>query len=98
MSALWYNLGLQLKVRTGKLDNIRKHFTATKHQLQEMLKAWLTTGDNPCWKTLIAALRSEMVGAGHLAAVLETKYSVVERDEGTCSFACIIIISSLQVS
>ena len=81
MSTEWYDLGLQLKVRIGTLDTIQADFTAAKHRLREMLKAWLTTGDNPSWKTLIDALRSRMVGASQLAAALETKYCPVERTE-----------------
>ena len=81
MSPDWYDLGLQLKVRTGTLDNIRADFTAARHRLREMLKAWLTTGDNPSWRTLIDALRSQMVGASQLASVLDTKYCPVERNK-----------------
>ena len=81
MSAEWYDLGIQLKVRIGTLDNIRADFTAAKHRLRETLKAWLTTGDNPSWKTLIDALRSKMVGASQLAAALEKMYCPVERTE-----------------
>ena len=81
VSAEWYDLGLQLKVRVGTLDNIRTDFVAAKHQLREMLKAWLTTGDYPSWKTLIEALRSPVVGASQIAAALETKYCRVERTE-----------------
>ena len=81
VSADWYDLGLQLKVRIGTLKSIRTEFSAPKHQLREMLNAWLTTGDNPNWKTLIDALRSRMVGASQLAAALETKYCPVERAE-----------------
>ena len=81
VSADWYDLGLQLKVRIGTLKSIRTEFSAPKHQLREMLNAWLTTGDNPCWKTLIDALRSKMVGANQLADTLETKYSPVEGTE-----------------
>ena len=46
-----------------------------------MVKAWLTTGDNPSWKTLRDALRSPVVGASHLANVLEPKYCPVLRTE-----------------
>ena len=81
MSAEWYNLGLQLKVRIRTLDSIWAQFSAHKHQLREMLKAWLTTGDSPSWKTLTDALRNQMVGASRLAAVLEAKYCPVERTE-----------------
>ena len=81
ISAEWYDLGLQLKVRTGTLDRIQADFTAVKHQLREMLKAWLTTGDIPNWRTLIVALRSQMVGASQLAALLERKYCPVQETE-----------------
>ena len=81
VSADWYDLGLQLKVRTGTLDNIRADFTAAKHRLREMLKAWLTTGDNPSWKILIDALKSRMVGASQLAAALEKMYCPIGRTE-----------------
>ena len=78
VSADWYDLGLQLKVSIGTLKSIRAEFCSPKHQLRETLNAWLTTGDNPSWKTLIDALRSRMVGASQLAATLETKYCPVE--------------------
>ena len=74
MSAQWYHLGLQLKVRTGTLDKIRTQFTDPRDQLLEMLKTWLTTSDNTSWKTLTHALRSRSVEATQLASVLETKY------------------------
>ena len=80
-AAQWYNLGLKLKVRTGKLNSIRTEFNTPEDQLREMLNAWLTTGDNPSWKTLIDALRSPLVGASHLATVLEAKYCPVQRIE-----------------
>ena len=80
-AAQWYNLGLKLKVRTGTLDSIQEDCTATQNRLREMLKAWLNTGDNPSWNTLIDALKSPLVGASQLAAALETKYCSVERTE-----------------
>ena len=81
MSAQWYPLGLQLKVRIGTLDSIQAQFCDPKRQLLEMLKTWLTTGDNTSWKSLTDALRSRSVGAGQLASVLETKYCLVEETE-----------------
>ena len=81
VSVQWYHLGVQLKVRTGTLDNIQAQFPDPKRQLLEMLKTWLTTSDNTTWKTLIAALRSPLVGASQLADVLETKYCMVEPTE-----------------
>ena len=81
MSAHWYPLGLQLKVRISTLDGIRVQFQNPRDQLLEMLKVWLTTGDNTSWTTLTDALRSRSVGASQLAGVLETKYCLVERTE-----------------
>ena len=81
VAAQWYNLGLKLKVRTGRLNCIRTEFNTPEDQLREMLNAWLTTGDNPSWKALVDALRSRMVGATNSAAVLEAKYCQVERIE-----------------
>ena len=81
VSAQWYHLGLQLKVRTGTLDRIRTQFHDPRDQLLEMLKVWLTTSDNTSWKTLKDALKSRSVGASQMAGVLETKYCLVEGTE-----------------
>ena len=86
MSAQWYHLGVQLKVRIGTLDRIRTQFHDPRDQLLEMLKTWLTTCDNTSWKTLTDALRSRSVGASQLACLLETKHCVMEEnvvDSGT---------------
>ena len=72
----WYPLGLQLKLRTETLDSIRQRFSDPTCQLLEMLKVWLTTADNPSWKTLTDALRN--VEASQLADDLEAKYCLVE--------------------
>ena len=81
VSAQWYNLGLQLNVRTGTLDKIRTQFSDPNDQLREMLKVWLKTSDNPTWKTLIDGLRSRIVGASQLAGDLETKYCPLDEME-----------------
>ena len=83
VSAQWYHLGLQLKVRIGTLDGIRTQFQNPKDQLLEMLKTWLTSSDNTSWKTLTDALKSRSVGASQLAGVLEIKYCGTEIDSGT---------------
>ena len=88
ISALWYQLGIQLSVRTLNLDRIREQFTNPRDQFLEMLRIWLTTNDNPSWNTLTNALRSQSVGAANLAADLMMKYCSVEgtgleRDTGT---------------
>ena len=76
MHTKWYTLGVLLKVSTGKLDRIVISFSDPRDQLREMLKTWLTTADNPSWKTVTDALRS--VGASQLADDLEAKYCLVE--------------------
>ena len=81
VSAQWYHLGLQLKVRTGTLDRIRTQFHDPRDQLLEMLKTWLITSDKTSWKTFTDALRSRSVGASQLAGVLMTKYCLVEETE-----------------
>ena len=81
VSAQWYHLGLQLKVRTGTLDRIRTQFHDPRDQLLEILKTWLITSDKTSWKTLTDALRSRSVGASQLAGVLMTKYCLVEGTE-----------------
>ena len=78
VSAQWYPLGLQLKVRTKTLERIRRQIPNPRDQLQEMLKVWLITSDKPSWNTLTDALRSRSVGASQLASVLEAKYCLVE--------------------
>ena len=81
VSVQWYQLGLQLKVKTGTLDRIRAQFSDPRDQLLEMLKTWLTTIDNTSWNSLTEALRSQSVGAGQLAGILEAKYCLVKKVE-----------------
>ena len=81
MSAQWYPLGLQLKVKTGTLDRIYAQFHDPRDQLREILKTWLNTSDNTSWTALTDALRSRSVGAHLLASILETKYCLVEGNE-----------------
>ena len=78
VSAQWYHLGLQLKVKIGTLEGIRAQFVHPKDQLLVMLKTWLITSDNTSWKMLTDALRCRSVGASQLAGALETKYCPVE--------------------
>ena len=81
VSAQWYPLGLQLQVRVGTLDRIQTQFPDPRRQLLEMLKTWLTTGDNTSWRNLIDALRSRSVGESQLASVLERRHCLMEETE-----------------
>ena len=81
VSAQWYQLGLQLKVKIRRLESIQVQFSDPKRQLLEMLKTWLTTSDNTSWKALTVALRSRSVGEGQLAGLLEEKYCMLKKAE-----------------
>ena len=81
VSAQWYQLGLQLKLKIGTLDSIQVQFSDPKHQLLEMLKIWLTTSDNTTWKALTDALKSQSVGASQVAGELKKKYCLVTKPE-----------------
>lgn len=83
VSAQWYTLGIHLKVTTGTLDSIQIQFSDPKRQLLEMLKTWLHTSDNTSWKTLTDALRSQSMGASHLAGILEKKYCLLKATSST---------------
>ena len=79
----WYPLGLQLKVSAKMLDRIEAQFSDSRERLQEMLKTWLTISDNPSWKTVTDALRSQSVSRNQIADYLETKYcSMKDMNEG----------------
>ena len=97
LSAHWYLLGLQLKVKIGTLESIQAQFAVPKRQLLEMLKTWLTTSDNTTWIALTNALRSQSVGASQLAGVLEKKYCQVKGtdvDKGTSALTAGAIFPS----
>jgi len=72
LRAQWYRLGIQLRMRIETLDRIETQFHNPRDQLLEMLKTWLTTSDNPSWKTLTDVLKR--VGESRLAGGLERKY------------------------
>ena len=67
--AKWYNIGLKLGISAGTLNAIK----TTNHQnpddcLTAMIEEWLNNGKpNPTWAAVAKALRSPMVGYGHLA-------------------------------
>ena len=64
----WYKIGLKLGISPSTLDSIN----ATDRENPDncviaMFKEWLNNGNSPCWTALVEALRSPMVGYGHLA-------------------------------
>ena len=75
ISHKWYDLGLQLELEEGTLENIKSdNPESAQHCLREMLSTWLKNERRPTWQTLCAALRSRTVGAEKLASDLEAKY------------------------
>ena len=76
----WYNLGLELKLKSETLSRIPNHALShdSRDQLLEMLKTWLTISDNASWKTVTDALRSKSVEAYQLAGGLERKYCLTK--------------------
>jgi len=66
--AKWYDIGLQLGLRSGDLDAINKDNPSDcSASCREMLKQWLT-GVNPCptLKALCDALQTDTVGESRL--------------------------------
>ena len=76
----WYNLGLELNLKSETLSRIPNHALShdSRDQLLEMLKTWLTISDNASWKTVTDALRSPSVRAYQLAGSLERKYCLTK--------------------
>ena len=68
----WYNIGLKLGISAGTLDSISKANNQNPDDcLTDMIKAWLRSGrPKPSWAALAKALKSPMVGYGHLAEQL----------------------------
>ena len=62
MSNKWYDIGIQLRVDTQRLDHIKQQYSDYADGLREMLKVSLRQPLD--WGMLVAALRSPAVGAG----------------------------------
>ena len=74
----WNGLGLNLHLGVETMDRIRELIPNVTDKLLEVLKTWLTTSDNPSWKTISDALRSPRVRANRLAGGLESKYCLTK--------------------
>ncbi len=75
VNVLWRELGLALKIRRGKLDEIGQDKHNEAGRMWETISYWLSgNGATPTsWRTLIAALRDPMVGEKQLADALTKK-------------------------
>ena len=67
----WYDIGVQIKVENGTLQNIRSQFSDNGDALRELLTHWLT--GTPTWNGLFIALRSRPVKADNIADKLQRK-------------------------
>ena len=52
----WRNIGLELELELGVLDNIEANNQQVEKCLQKMLDKWLRSNRNTTWKTLEVAL------------------------------------------
>ncbi len=76
--ALWYNLGLGLKVDQGDLDSISSKIKEPFDGLREILTIWLDQhGCPPTWQTVVDVLRNPVIDKKCLATALEVKYCSV---------------------
>ena len=79
ISVKWYDIGLELRLRTGVLENIRYQNQDAPTCLREMLLQWLKKVDPPpTWEGVACALESRTVGEPRLAEQLRTKYCKTE--------------------
>ena len=83
INAKWYDIGLELGLRTGVLESIRYQNQDAPTCLRETLFHWLKKVDPPpTWKRLAYALESCTVGEPRLAEQLRTKYCKTEGAAG----------------
>ena len=58
----WYDIGIELGLKVGELDNIRAAYSDHGECLTEMIKLWLKCSNPlPTWTALGVALRAEPV-------------------------------------
>ena len=67
--AKWYDVGVELLISPDTLDAIEENKRGIcEAYFREMLKEWLRRPKpHPTWAELAEALRSPMIGYGHLA-------------------------------
>ena len=67
----WYDVGLVLELKTETLDSIKSRCTDPSACYHEMLKNWITTSSQPCWRKLLQALETTAVDHKKLAVTIE---------------------------
>lgn len=87
----WYNIGLELGIDSGTLDEIQfKNHKDPGACLREMIKVWLKQIDTPTtWERIAEALRSPCIDEKELAEngkAVNFKYcSAVKSKQSNCS-------------
>ena len=67
----WYNLGLELDITPDSLDSIQLANQNPDRCFRAMLTKWLREHQRPTWSALAEAVRSPVVGLGHLAEEIQ---------------------------
>ena len=70
----WFDIGVELKVKTSTLKSIEAKYDDPKDCLREVITEWLKAGDHATWKSLVDALRTRVIDEPKLATELEAKY------------------------
>ena len=73
----WRHIGRKLGIKRHNLNNIEDQYGTKGNDrcLEEMVATFLNSPDlSPTWKTVINALKHEVVGEGALADKIERKY------------------------
>ena len=69
----WYMLGLALRVRRNKLEEIKDTHRKFQHCRCEMVHVWISSG-KATWNELVNALCSSLVNNKQLAEEIEKNY------------------------
>ena len=81
--AKWYNLGLELGIPVGTLDNIHQvNRYVTDDCFRAALITWLRSYElHPSWSSMARALRAAPVGLGELADQIIFKQTLRPQNE-----------------
>ena len=85
--AQWFTLGLYLRIAPSKLEQIKADYRFSHEGLQQVLSAWLKTGD-ATWLSLVCALKK--MGHSDMA-------SKIGRKKGTCISAQILVLINTTI-
>ena len=71
----WFNIGIQLKVTHGTLENIEANYKTVEECCRKMLHTWLSQVEpKPTWAALVEALKSPTVKCNNVARKIELEH------------------------